>query len=397
MKLFGDTNSDSDDKKGDLDKERIEGKISRYKVAIVSTNTTLVEKIRSILVLYNIVRIQVFDVDFADLREKVKLDEFDVVLIDIGRNTDVEFISAYLTQYIPVDCIAYVVGNNDSISFAYELEKKGIKYLLNNIQLDNLPMLLWEGKNKESKRQGNIITFLGCKGGVGTSYLAYNTVRGIYSLSKIPMLFVQGASGSSDIDFIVEEPVEKDGSIVQLKNNISVRIEPVETAWNYKDDSTSKFNLIVFDHNLNNNLSVSQMNNVFLSSNSVILVINRDPYSIKVAKSIIEERGRIIARDESIADKRFFICLNDNHPFNKKEMLSDEDIEEFLERKIDLKQRYYPSPKRLKDGDTSKDIRTIATLLIGIDGHSSRHSEQVDNKDKKSLLSFIKLRKDNDE
>ncbi|QIQ21310.1 hypothetical protein IPMB12_06185 [Zophobihabitans entericus] len=391
MKLFGDVSTE--EKKDDPWKDRIEGKISLYKVAIVSENPERVERLKSILVLYNIVRIQVFEINFALLKDEVELDEFDVILIDIDTNDDVEFISAYLTQYIPVNSIAYVIGSNDSISFAHELEKKGIKYLLNDVQIDNLPMLLWQGKNEIQKRQGNIITFLGCKGGVGTSQLAYHTVKAISRISKIPMLLVQGGSGSFDMDFIVEKPIEKDGSIVELDDNLSVRIEPSKPGWDFKDDSIYKFNLVVFDHNLNSILSVPQLNNVFAVSNTVIVVINRDPYSIKVAKSILEERNRIIMRDDQLADKRFFICLNDNKPFNKKEMLADEDIAEFLEHPIDIKQGYFASNKKLQEAHTSKEVKSIATLLIGISESPRKLLNKLTtngNKKKKSKFSLFK-------
>lgn len=364
MKLFNDV---SEEKKDNPQQERIEGKISLYRVAILSQNEERIARIKSILVLYNILRIQVFSVDITDDKKPTSLDEFDVVLIDIGNIEDVEFIHHYLFQSVPINSMVYVIGNSDSISFANALEKYGIQYLAGDVQLDDLPMLLWHGQNEIKKRQGNIITFLGCKGGVGTSQLAIQIVQTIHQQTKLPILYVQGASGSADLDFILETPLDKDGTTNQLSDNLNIRIEAANNAWHFDDESTYQFNLVVFDHNVNNSLSASHLTNVFNSSNTIIVVINRDAYSIKMAKTIIEERSRLIARQANIADKRFMICVNDNKPFTKNNMLTNAEIEEFIEHPIEFKRSYISSNKKLKLAVNSKEIKEIAALLIGAD------------------------------
>jgi|GEM_PF-4756591 len=368
MQLFGNTNNKNKKNTPAANREFIEGRISGFTVAIVSTRTDVVDQIRSILFLYNVLSIEVLLLEYDEIKEDPRWSEFDIFIIDIGHHNDAEKISENINRCIPIKSTTILFGSHDSIIFSDLLSKKGIFFLLDNKQLENIPNILHIRSVTppgSSKRVGSVVSFLGCKGGVGTSSLIVHTLKNISKSTNYPISYIQGASTSRNVDFLFEAPVDRDGSFSQIDESIQVKVEQESEAWRYDYLNSGAFNITVLDQNMGLNSSLIHLENIVSFSNIVFLVLNRDPYSVKVAKTLLEEIGRISQKDIQILNKRFLVCVNDNHPFDKSSSLQNEDIEEYLGRPIDFTRKYIASIEKFKKSHSSAEIDRIAAAVIG--------------------------------
>ena len=259
---------------------------------------------------------------------------------------------------------------------------------MENSQLEKIPDILHKRSMTppgSSQRVGSVITFLGCKGGIGNSSLVVHTLKKISDLTNYPLLYIQGATTSSNADFLFEMPIPDDGSLVDVGHSLQVKVETNEKAWNYKDLNSGEFNITIIDQNMGLASSFKHFEEIITFSNIIFIVINRDPYSIKVAKKMLTEITRASATNFDLLNKRFLICLNDNVPYDKKSALRDSDIEDFLERKIDFTRKFIPNIGKFKKANDSAEIREIASAIIGNKG--------MDDKQQKAFFSLLKKKK----
>lgn len=371
MQLFGNNNQKEKKALADNKKEIVEGQISRFSVVIVSTRKSIIDNVRSILFLYNVLSIEIVALEFEDIKEDPRWSEFDVFIIDIDKNDNAEEISGNINRYLPIEATIMLIGSNDSILFSDVLLKKGIYFLTENAELDQLariPDILYkrsQSPSDSSKRVGSVVTFLSCKGGIGNSSLIVHVLKNISQSTKYPILYIQGASTSRNADFLFEMPIDKDGTLANINDSIQVKIEQDEEMWKYDYLNTGSFNITILDQNMGLNSSLAQLKNVIDLSNIIFIVINRDPYSVKVAKTILEDISRTSQKNSLIINKRFLICVNENQPFDKNNALQDIDIEEFLGRPIDFTRKYIANSEKFKKAYNSAEIAAIASAVVG--------------------------------
>lgn len=371
MQLFGNNNQKEKKALADNKKEIVEGQISRFSVVIVSTRKSIIDNVRSILFLYNVLSIEIVALEFEDIKEDPRWSEFDVFIIDIDKNDNAEEISGNINRYLPIEATIMLIGSNDSILFSDILLKKGIYFLTENAELDQLariPDILYkrsQSPSDSSKRVGSVVTFLSCKGGIGNSSLIVHVLKNISQSTKYPILYIQGASTSRNADFLFEMPIDKDGTLANINDSIQVKIEQDEEMWKYDYLNTGSFNITILDQNMGLNSSLAQLKNVIDLSNIIFIVINRDPYSVKVAKTILEDISRTSQKNSLIINKRFLICVNENQPFDKSNALQDIDIEEFLGRPIDFTRKYIANSEKFKKAYNSAEISAIASAVVG--------------------------------
>lgn len=377
MQLFNSSNKKTTSK-SDSNQEIIEGHISGFRVVILSTRQPVIDNIKSILYLYNVLSIEILSLKIDDIDENPRWSEFDVFIIDINDHSDAEKISSQINRFIPIKTTTILVGNNDSIIFSEILAKKGIHFLLEDNQLDRIPDLLYTRNSSQqvssSKRIGSVITFFGCKGGIGTSSLIVHVLKKISESTNYPILYIQGASTSRNADFIFEQPIDKDGSFTDVNQILQVKIEQDDEVGNYDYLDTGSFNITIFDQNLGVHSSFKNYETMVNLSNIIIFVINRDPYSVKIAKNALEELNRIAQKNKLLINKRFMICLNDNQPVDKKASLQNVDIEEYLGRKIDFSRRYITNPEKFKKAFNDTEIDVISKAVIGIEKEHNQRS-----------------------
>lgn len=387
MQLFG-NKKDKEVLKGQS-QEFVVGRISSFQVAILSKRTELIENIRSVLFLYNILGMEIFSLDLTELKEEPRWNKYDAIILDIKDEGDAELLSENINRFFPIQASTILIGSHDSIQFSEFLLKKGIHFLLENTQLEKIPDILHTRSLTppgSSQRVGSVITFLGCKGGIGTSSLAVHTLKNISSLTNYPLLYIQGATTSPNADFLFEAPIPQDGSVVDVEMSLQVKVESTDKAWKYDDLNSGQFNITVIDQNMGLRSSFKYFDDIIKLSNIVFIVINRDPFSIKVAKKILDEISRATTQNSDLLNKRFLVCLNDNLPYDKKNALQNEDIEEFLGRNVDFTRKFIPRMDKFKKAHTSSEINEIAMAIIG--------NKKIKKNKQKGSFSILKKKKD---
>lgn len=322
MKLFSNGKKENEPESAHKSK-----KGTMQSIVVISPDEALLSDISSLLLINNFNNVISHLEDFFTLQDDSILRGTATVIIDIADSHDVTLVSETAALLIPSSARQVFLGNNDSIAFAQSLMSKGGCYLHIASQLQQLVRQLLLPDSALSAHSIMKISVLGCKGGAGTSTVAWQLFQSIGMQASIPSLLVQGASGSRDLDLITSRALTRDGSITSLSDHQSARIEELDGAWNYNDSHFSRFNLVMFDHGIHAQL-YEHLEIIFSDSSTLILVINRDLGALRVAKHLLDEKQRVdLSRDGK--KMRVFICLNENHPAQGDE-LHNEDIEEYL-------------------------------------------------------------------
>lgn len=358
MKLFTETKTSATEEKPKPLKKN-----SGQHIVIISPRKSVLQELSSHLKMHNMKNIYEQQDSFFDLKDESMLNEASAVIIDIGTETDIEFIIETATLILPTFTRQVFVGDNDSIAFAQSLLSKGLIYLNLSSQLIQLATCV-QGQSTPSSplasRSMLKFSVIGCKGGVGASSVALQLFQTAGELTSIPSLLVQGASGSNDLDLLMEQAIPKDGSIYPINNTQSICVEIFDSAWSYNDPNYNKFNLIFFDHGLYSALTLERLEMIISQSHTLLLVITRELSAVRAAKKILDENVRVhLANPEQAI--RIVICLNENHP-KKSDELRDEDIAEYLERKIDAVSSYRPDNKKISSADS---LYQLAANLVG--------------------------------
>lgn len=302
-------------------------KSSEQSIVVMSPDQGILSDINSLLLINNYNNVVGHPVEFFSLQDDRILRDAVTAIIDIGNCNDASLVCETATLLIPASARQIFIGNNDSIVFAQTLINAGICYLHTRSQLTQLAGLLQQPDSTLNSRSTMKISVLGCKGGAGTSTIAWQLFQILGIQTSIPSLLVQGASGSRDMDLITSLALPRDGTMTEINAHQSVRIEPLDTAWNYIDSHFNRFNLVMFEHGVHAQ-PYEYLETVFTESSTMILVINRDLSALRVAKYLLDEKQRIgIARGGK--ELRVFICLNESHPMQSDE-LRNEDIEGYL-------------------------------------------------------------------
>ncbi|MEF3101787.1 hypothetical protein AB3X31_00680 [Raoultella terrigena] len=322
MKLFSDIK-----KKIEPDVAHKAKKGAAQSIMVISPDKELLSDISGLLLINNFNNVINHQIDFFALQDDSILRGAATVIINIGSCNDVTLICETATLLIPASARQIFLGHNDSIAFAQALMNAGVCYLHIQSQLAQLAGQLQQPENALAARSIMKISLLGCKGGAGTSTVAWQLFQAIGMQTSIPSLLVQGASGSRDLDLVTARSLPRDGAITPMGTHQSARIEPLDAAWIYDDSHFNLFNLVMFDHGVYAQ-PYEHLETVFTQSSTLILVVNRDLSALRVAKHLLDEKQRV---DLSRGGKelRVFICLNENHPARGDE-LRNEDIEEYL-------------------------------------------------------------------
>ncbi|ATA19268.1 pilus assembly protein CpaE [Gibbsiella quercinecans] len=322
MKLFSDAKKKSEPEAVNKSK-----KSAAQSIVVISPDKEILSDVTSLLLINNFKNVIGHPLDFFALQDDSILRDAATVIIDIANCNDVTLICETATLLIPASARHIFLGNNDSIAFAQALSSTGFCYLHIQSQLAQLAGQLQQSDSALAARSTMKISLLGCKGGAGTSSVAWQLFQAIGMQTSIPSLLVQGASGSRDLDLITSHALPRDGAIIQINEHQSACIESLDGAWNYDDNHFNRFNLVMFEHGVYTQPN-EHLETIFTSSNTLILVINRDLSALRVAKRLLDEKQRM-ALSRNGKELRVFICLNESRPAQSDE-LHNEDIEEYL-------------------------------------------------------------------
>lgn len=330
MNLFSDAKSTAgSDQVDDIDN-------GQCHIVLVSLRKKLLTDLASILSMHNMNSFKIEQQSFFLLQDDSITQNANVIIIDIGDTTDISVISEKMGFIVPMYAKCIFVGDTDSIAFSQEVSRRGAVYLHIATQLWELSDVIVSLSNNmtHSERSTVKISVLGCKGGAGTSLISYQMLEAFGQLTSVPTLLVQGATGSSDLDLIMDKSfAQKDGQIHAISDSLHVKLEPRDSLIRYEDTQFKLFNIILMDHQVHT-LSREKLEIIFNGSQTLILVITNDLSSLRVAKMVLDENKRGNVAGNSVV-QRIFICLNENKP-NPDKILSESEIAEYLGRKVDL-------------------------------------------------------------
>ncbi|HDX4051660.1 TPA: tight adherance operon protein [Enterobacter soli] len=252
------------------------------------------------------------------------------VIIDIGHSVDPQEVIAKVQATIPRNVWCCVVGDSDSIALAQSFSRQGIFYFNVNVQAEELIVAATTGMSASSPRGTACVSVLGCKGGVGNTQIAWQLAQQIVQRRSMPTLFIQGLAGSRDLDIFVGKKLLQD--IVQVNKNLDAKQQDSENLPDFKNSAYDKYNFVVFEETINS-ASKETLRHLVEKSTCLILVLDRSMSSVRIAHTVME---MIEALNRSQpTPRRLILCLSDCRPVTF-EMLSIEDLQSLLERRLDI-------------------------------------------------------------
>lgn len=262
------------------------------------------------------------------------------VLIDIGASNSTDKIIAKVQSLVPRDVWCCVAGDTDSIALSKAFLRVGIDYfyLGSGVQNQDLIQAALSGIVSGQQRCSVNISVLGCKGGAGSTMLAYQLANKISMQSKMSTLFVQGKGGSTDLDIIsgkkMNQGVISVNKYLELMSNSGVEFPDLS------EKSFDKYNFVIFEESINTT-EKEQLRQIIEKSSSLILVMDRSMYAIRMVRHMMELIEAV--NRTGLLPRRIFICLIDTRP-NTIGMLSIEEIQSLSGYPIDIVFPYSKDP-----------------------------------------------------
>lgn len=376
MKLF---RSDNETENTDLEAKIIRDK---NKVVVISTNSSIQSEICSILKMHNIGKVVSKKQYINEFREDETTRDAGWYIVDIESEKDLSIINDIIVMGIPNDVMYVLIGDTDSITFSSELLKFGARYLYKNTQLGSVADIILNSKGKSVDRISLNVSILGCKGGCGNTTIASGLFSSIDKFISAPALYIQGGSGSRDLDLISSENLGisiQEAKIQKISSTKSVKIDSEVVRFDYDNPVYQQYNINIFDHNISR-ASPEELEIVFNRTNVFVLIVGNNFSSFRTAKKIIDEYKKFELRTKN-RPKRIIICVNEYTVRISRDKFSREDIEDFLERKVDMYLPHINSDKRAKEFD--EELNTLNSLIFA--------KEIKDKESRKGLFSWFKI------
>lgn len=376
MKLF---RSDNETENSDLEAKVIRDK---NKVVVISTNSSIQSEICSILKMHNIGKVVSKKQYINEFREDETTRDAGWYIVDIESEKDLSIINDIIVMGIPNDVMYVLIGDTDSITFSSELLKFGARYLYKNTQLGSVADIILNSKGKSVDRISLNVSILGCKGGCGNTTIASGLFSSIDKFISAPVLYIQGGSGSRDLDLISSENlgiIIQEAKIQKTSSTKSVKIDSEVVRFDYDNPVYQQYNINLFDHNISR-ASPEELEIVFNRTDVFVLIVGNNFSSFRTAKKIIDEYKKFELRSKS-RPKRIIICVNEYTVRKSRDKFSREDIEDFLERKVDMYLPHINSDKRAKE--FNEELNTLNSLIFA--------KEIKDKESRKGLFSWFKI------
>ncbi|EJY7603791.1 hypothetical protein OHF57_004803 [Salmonella enterica] len=376
MKLF---RSDNETENSDLEAKIIRDK---NKVVVISTNSSIQSEICSILKMHNIGKVVSRKQCINEFREDETTRDAGWYIVDIESEKDLSIINDIIVMGIPNDVMYVLIGDTDSITFSSELLKFGARYLYKNTQLGSVADIILNSKGKPVDRISLNVSILGCKGGCGNTTIASGLFSSIDKFISAPVLYIQGGSGSRDLDLISSENLGisiQEAKIQKTSSTKSVKIDSEVVRFDYDNPVYQQYNINIFDHNISR-ASPEELEIVFNRTNVFVLIVGNNFSSFRTAKKIIDEYKKFELRAKS-RPKRIIICVNEYTVRTSRDKFSREDIEDFLERRVDMYLPHINSDKRANE--FNEELNTLNSLIFA--------KEIKDKESRKGFFSWFKI------
>ena len=318
---------------------------------------------------------------FCDITDGKIIPSCNYIVIDLEGFNDISIIEQKMKFLFPITTKKIFVGDTDSIRFCDEMKRIGTVYL----HLESQILMVGNALKKvnevsETSSYTQKISVIGCKGGSGTSLLAWKLFKAFSELSNFPILLVQGHTGTPDLDLIADTSLARDGVITHLNNHQGIKIATEEELWQFDAPDYRNYNIVIFDHNVTTQVR-DKLTVIVPGTDFMFIVVTRELASVRNARLIIDEFERISPTPENVKElSKNIIILNENH-LARPDELSNEDIENYLGKKIDIIHSYL---KDIKQTNKNNAIQNFAVKMLGINDRDNSGS-------KKSGLRFLSL------
>lgn len=298
---------------------------------------------------------------FNDEFDDKKIVPSEYTIIDVEQFCDINKIESWVRCFLPVTTKKIFVGDTDSISFAAGFRVIGATYLHLSTQLMQLGQVLNSKNDIVEDVHTQIISVLGCKGGSGTSLVAWLLFQAFGRLSNLPVLLIQGDTGTPDLDLISDTALQRDGSLTHIDFRLGMKIATEEEPWFSDEPYLRNYNLVIADHNVTTQIR-DRLTRIIPSSDFIFIVVTRELSAVRNAKRILDEIERVSpAQQGSKKNARHVIILNEPHP-EKQGELSDEDISSYLGKQIDV---FIPFHKNVKLMEKKSPLYKFAATMLG--------------------------------
>lgn len=376
MKLF---RSDNGAENSDVDAKIVRDK---NKVAVISSSQSVLSEISSVLRMHNIGNVVSKKQPISEFREDETTTDAGWYVVDIENEKDLATINDIVAMAIPNDVLYILMGETDSIAFSTELMKIGARYLYKGTQLGAVADIILNAKGKQVDRLSLNVSILGCKGGCGTTTISSKLFSSIDKFMSAPALLIQGGSGSRDLDLISGESLGisiLESKVQRISSTKAVKIDSETTRFDYNNPVYQQYNINIFDHNIAR-ASQEDIETVLNHTTVLVLVVGNNFSSFRTAKKIIDEYKKFEIRTKS-RPKRIIICANEYNVKFRRDKFSDEEAEDFLERKIDIRFPHLNSDKNEKE--FNEKVLTLSSLIF---------AKEVKNKtSQKGFSSWLKF------
>lgn len=363
-----------------INKKGTESKISNSSVGtitIVSARSHIASGLSTQARMNGNLDIKLVNCFFNDIVNDEDIASSDYVIIDIEDYREIFEIEQKIKYLLPVRTKKIFVGDIDSISFCDGMKRIGATYL----HLDSQMMMLGEvlkkvGDSNEVTSYTQKMSVLGCKGGSGTSLVTWRLFQAFGELSSLPTLLVQGHTGTPDLDLLSDITLHRDGVITQINTHQGMKIATDEEQWQFDAPDYQNYNIVIFDHNVTTQVR-DKLAYIAPGSDFIFIVVTRELSSVRNARLVIDELERTSTNQDSAKDtSKNIIVLNENHA-TKPDELTNEDIENYLGKRIDI---VNPYTKDLKKDKMKSELYFFAAKMLG-----KKVKEDKSGKVKKSL------------
>lgn len=354
-------------------------------VVLISIRQEWINDIRSQLIMKNVENIEIIEKQFSTSDSLEISPAVHAVIVDVEQSTDSQPIITKVKMLLPGTATCLLVGDSDSIVLSRQFLQAGMNYLHYPSQLTDIVQNVNDSSRElVNKRLAIKISVLGCKGGVGTSTLAYHLASYIAESNRVPVLLVQSNGGSQDIDIIADHEIDEEAA--NITPNLAIKKGAKNRDTDYHSHLLADYNFAIFDCPIYN-LEKEQVEKILNQSDCVIFVISHDLATVRVAKMAIETNRFLKTIQNGV--KREFICLNQIRPTTSG-MLSAGDLSVLLDHEIAAKISYQrPSSDATRSLRFSgKQHESLADLARNVFGQSSGTRKST-----RRVFSFLGLRK----
>ncbi|MTH45575.1 tight adherance operon protein [Intestinirhabdus alba] len=252
------------------------------------------------------------------------------VIFDIGQCVDPEAVITRIQTVIPRDIWCCVVGDSDSITLAQSFSRQGIFYFNLKAQSEALIAAATAGTLAHSPRNTVCISVLGCKGGIGNTQIAWQLAQQMVQRRSMPTLFIQGLTGSHDLDLLIGKKLVQD--ITPVNKHLDAMQLDAESLPDLKQNTYDKYNFVLFEETINAS-SKETLRQLVENTTCLILVLDRSMASVRIVHTIT---GILDSLNRSQSTpRRLILCLSDSRPVMPG-MLSIEELQSLLERQLDI-------------------------------------------------------------